>query len=89
MFRYSFSETIPIVLKVILSLSDRYKFFASGWLSIEVCQNALLSKIDIIMTTTKNFEINKFQIVGDLDLLLKIRYQELEVWCLANNIREK
>ena len=25
----------------------------------------------------------------DLDLLLKIRHQELKAWCLANNLREK
>ena len=25
----------------------------------------------------------------DLDLLLKIRHQEVIVWCLASNVREK
>ena len=40
-----------IALKGILSLSDRYKIFASDWLWIEVCQNVLLTKIDITMTT--------------------------------------
>ena len=40
-----------IVLKVILSLSDRYKLFTNDWLWIEVCQNIVFSKIDITMTT--------------------------------------
>ena len=40
-----------IALKVILSLSDRYKIFTSDWIWIEVCQNAVISKIDITMTT--------------------------------------
>ena len=37
----------------------------------------------------KNFEINKNRILRDLDLLLKIRHQGLNVYCLANNLREK
>ena len=38
-----------------------------------------LVKIDITMTTIdkKNFEIDKIRILHDLDLLLKIRHQEL------------
>ena len=40
-----------IALKEILSLSDSYKIFASDWLWIEVCQNGVLTKIDITMTT--------------------------------------
>ena len=39
-----------------------------------------LVKIDITMTTIdkkKNFEIDKIRILRDLDLLLKIRHQEL------------
>ena len=40
-----------IVLKVILSMFDRYKLFTNDWLWIEVCQNVLFSKIDITMTT--------------------------------------
>ena len=41
--------------------------------------------------TTKNFKIDKIRILRDLDLdrLLKIRHQELKVWCLANNLRDK
>ena len=40
------------------------------------------------MTTInkKNFKTDKIQILRDLDLLLKIRHQELKVWCLANNL---
>ena len=50
-----------------------------------------LVKIDITMTTIdkKNFEIDKIRILRDLDLLLKIRHQELKVWCLASNLRDK
>ena len=38
-----------------------------------------LVKIDITMTTIdkENFEIDKIRILRDLDLLLKIRHQEL------------
>ena len=38
-------------LKVFFSLSDRYKIFTSNWLWIEICENVVLSKIDITMTT--------------------------------------
>ena len=40
-----------IALKVVFSLSDRYNIFTSNWLWIEICENVVLSKIDIIMTT--------------------------------------
>ena len=54
-FRYSFSETIPIFFNrlksVLFSLSDRYKMFTSNWLWIDICENVVLSKIDITMTT--------------------------------------
>ena len=74
-------------------MSDRYKIFTSDWLWLKVFQNAVVSKIDIAMTTiNKNFEINKilnFRILRDLDLPIKIRLQERKVWCLANNLREK
>ena len=39
-----------IALKVFFSLSDRYKIFTSNWLWIEICENVVLSKIDITMT---------------------------------------
>ena len=65
---------------MILSLSDRYKNFTTDGLWIKVCQNLVLSRIDITMETiNKNFEINKNWILRDLDLLLKIRDQELKV----------
>ena len=38
-----------IVLKVILSLSDCYKIFSTGWFWIEVCQSVVLSKIGITL----------------------------------------
>ena len=40
-----------IALKVFFSLSDRYKIFTSNWLWIEICENVVLSEIDITMTT--------------------------------------
>ena len=51
-FRYSFSEAIPIFfnrLKSVFSLSDRYKIFTSNWLWTEICENVVLSKINITM----------------------------------------
>ena len=33
--------------------------------------------------------MDKIRILRDLELLLKIRHQELKVWCLANNLSEK
>ena len=64
-----------IALKGILSLSDRYKIFASDWLWIEVYQKAVLTKIDIAMTTInkKKMEIDKSRILRNRDLLLKIQ----------------
>ena len=40
-----------IALKVVFSLSDRYKILSRNWLWIEICENVVLSKIDITMTT--------------------------------------
>ena len=37
----------------------------------------------------KNFDTDLIRISRNLDLPLKIRHQEHEVWCLANNLREK
>ena len=36
---------------IVFSLSDRYLIFTSNWLWIEICQNIVLSKIDITVTT--------------------------------------
>ena len=36
---------------MVFSLSDRCKIFASNWLWIENCENVVLSKMDITMTT--------------------------------------
>ena len=84
MFRYSFSEIIPtfsIALKMILSLSGLYEIFPTDWLWTEVCQNVVLSNIEIIMTTiNKKLWIDKSRILRDLELLLKRRHQELKVW---------
>ena len=40
-----------VALNVVSSLSDRYEIFTSNWLWIEICENIVLSKIDITMTT--------------------------------------
>ena len=48
----------------------------------------LLKSISLWQNKQKNFEIDKMRILGDLDLLLKIRFQELILCCLANNLRE-
>ena len=70
MFRYSFSEAIAIFfnrLKSFFSLYDRYKIFISNWLWIEICENVVLGKIDITMTTiNKKIEIDKGRILCDL-----------------------
>ena len=59
--------------------------FTTNWHWIEVCQNVVLSKIDFTMATV-NKKIES-RILRDLDL--KIRQQELKVWCLANNLRAR
>ena len=41
-------RNFAFALKVVFSLSDRYKIFTSNWLWIEI---VVLSKIDITMTT--------------------------------------
>ena len=64
-FWYSFSEAIPIIsiaLKVILSSSDGYEISTSDWLWFDVCQNAILSKINITMTTIKSIKVEIRQI---------------------------
>ena len=40
-------------------------------------------------TINKKLQNREIRILRDLDLLLKIRHQELKVWCLANNLRDK
>ena len=61
-FWYSFSEAIRIIsiaLKVILSSSDRYEISTSDWLWID---HAILSKINITMTTIKSIKVEIRQI---------------------------
>ena len=59
---------------MVFSLPDRYKIFTSIWLWIEICENVVLSKIDITMTTIKKIEIVESRILYDLDQLLKIQH---------------
>ena len=40
-------------------------------------------------TINKKLQNREIRILRDLDLLLKIRHQELKVCCLANNLRDK
>ena len=64
-----------IALKVVCSWSDRFEIFTSNWLWIEICENLVLSKIDITMRTiNEKFEIDKSRILCDLDQLLKIQH---------------
>ena len=44
-FRYSFSEAVPIFFNRLKS-----GFFLVRWLWIEICENVVLSKIDVTMT---------------------------------------
>ena len=46
-FSMQFSADHTKIFQVILSLSDRDEIFTKDWLGIEVCQNAVFSKIDI------------------------------------------
>ena len=82
-FRYSFSEAIPIFFNRLKSgfflVWDRCKIFTSNWLWIEICENVVLSKIDITMTTVnKKFDIDKSQILCYLDQLLKFNARNLK-----------
>ena len=60
-----------IALKMVFSLSNRYKIFTRNWLWIEICENVVLSKIDITMTTInkKTLKLIKAEFLCDLDLL--------------------
>ena len=73
-FRYSFSEAIPIFSnrfkRDFILLRSLWNFYQ--WLTMFVCQNAVLSKIDITINDNnkqKNLEIDKSRILHDLDLL--------------------
>ena len=43
----------------------------------------------ITIIIKKKLEIHKSRILLDLEVLLKIRHQELKAWCFANNLRDK
>ena len=53
-FRYSFSEAIPIffyrIKSVFFPRPIAIQIFTSKWLWIEICENVVLSRIDITMT---------------------------------------
>ena len=51
----------PYPSDIFQSLCDCYKIFTSDFILIEICQNALLGKIDITMTTI-NEKLDKSQI---------------------------
>ena len=50
-FFRGYTDIFSIALKVFFSLFDRYNVFTSNWLWIEICENVVLSKINITMTT--------------------------------------
>ena len=90
LIRYSFLETIPMFFNhvksdfiLVRSPQNFHQWLTMNW---SVSKS---SSIWLWQQQTKNFEIDKIRILLDLDLLLKIRHQELKVWCLANNLREK
>ena len=60
-----------IALKVILSLSDRYKLFSNYELKF-VKMQFFVKSISLWQQLTKNFEIDRIQILHHLDLLLTI-----------------
>ena len=62
-----------VALKVVFSLSDRYKIFTSNWLWIEICENVVLSKNRFYYDNNKQ-KIDKSRILCDLDQLLKIQH---------------
>ena len=70
---------------LVRSLQTFHSWLTMNW-SLSKCG---FSEIDVTMTMfnkEKNFEIDKIQILHNLDMLLKIRHQELNVWCLANTL---
>ena len=59
----------------LLCHENNTKVFSSNWRLIEICENLVLSKIDITMTTMINkMEIDKSRILRNLDPLLKIQH---------------
>ena len=71
------------------TLSDRYENVTSDWLWIEVCQTAVLNKIDITMATmNKQTEIVKSRTLRHLDLQLNIRHQKVQL-VFSKNHHEK
>ena len=50
-FRRPYTRYYSITLKEISSLFNRYEIFTTDWSWIKVCQNVVLSKIDVTMTT--------------------------------------
>ena len=90
-FRYSFWETTLMFFNHLhLSLSDRYKISPVIGFELKfVKMQFLLKSISLWQQKTTNFEIDKIRILCGLDLLLKIRFQELKAWCLTNNLSER
>ena len=80
-----------MALKGIISVSNRYKIFASDWLWIEVCQSIVLNKIDITMTTVNKIIGNWYKpnFAQSRPATKNPTLGTYKVWCLANNLLEK
>ena len=94
-FRHSFFEHHTDIRfyspsDFILVLSAPWNF-QPGWLTLDWGLSKFSFKSTDItkVTIDKTFEIGKIRILCDLDLLLTIRHQKINVWCIANNLREK
>ena len=103
-FRYSFSEAIPIFfnrLKSVFSQYDRYKIFTSNWRWIEICENVVLSKIDITVTTIQLFEktlskekqkAHKPRLQGNMEIFetsLQCRHHIAKIFPVARDMDER
>ena len=90
-FRYSFWETIPMFFNLLKSdfiLATKFLLVIDYEL-LFVKMQLFVKSISPWQQQTKTFQVDKSRILCDLDLPLKMRHQELKVWCLASNLREK
>ena len=54
---------------MVFPLSDRYNIFTSNWPWIEICENVVLSKIDVTMKTGLSAGTGKLCTFGHLGLV--------------------
>jgi len=68
-------------------LSDQPEICNTLWVWIELKRGLHFVKIDISVTTIKKIlENSKTEILRHPDFALKIKYQQLKLWCMANKI---